>query len=96
MNEDAFTPREVLPAGTLTNLIAETVALRTLDDQGDRQRGACPWHLDRTASLHVNSTTWHCFACRDGGDAVDWIMRRNTVDRDHAREMLQVYLEPKP
>ncbi|WP_443027575.1 CHC2 zinc finger domain-containing protein [Sphingomonas sp. LR55] len=50
-------------------------------DGDDRLRGACPWHLDVTRSLHATDTAWQCFACRAGGDAVDWNMRRDAVDK---------------
>lgn len=44
-----------------------------------RKRGAdwwfrCPWHPDRTPSLHVSAErlVWHCFSCGRGGGVVAW------------------------
>jgi DNA primase len=43
-------------------------------------------------SFYAHYAGWYCFACQAGGDAVDWVMRRNKVGRDDARTMLQQYL----
>ncbi len=85
--EEAFTPLGKRP---LADLIAATTPLRPFDADGDRQRGSCPFHADPTHSLYVNCRTWYCFACHCGGDAVQWIMWRDGVDRDEAIAALQL------
>lgn len=54
--------------------------------------GHCPFHEDRTPSLVVtpSKNLWHCLgACRTGGTAIDWVMRRDRVSFRHAVELLQ-------
>lgn len=92
MNEDVRSSRR----GALTGLIAQTVSMHPFVDGDDRQRGACPWHTDPTASLYATDAIWHCFACHAGGNAVDWIMRRDKVDRTRAGELLQAHLGAEP
>ncbi|MEG3162926.1 CHC2 zinc finger domain-containing protein [Sphingomonas sp. LB2R24] len=88
--DEAFTP-----PGTrlLADLVAATTPLRPFDADGDRQRGSCPFHADLTHSLFVNCRTWYCFACHCGGNAVQWIMLRDGVDRDEAIAALQRNLD---
>lgn len=84
--EEAFTPPG---RGLLADLVAVTIPLRPFPADGDRQRGSCPFHADPTQRLYVNCRTWYCFGCHCGGDAVQWIMRRDGVDRDQAIAALQ-------
>lgn len=83
-------------SGVLIGMIAQTAPLHSFDDEDDRQRGVCPWHLDPAASLYATETTWHGVACHASGDAVDWIMPRDMGDRMRAGERLHAYLSPAP
>lgn len=76
----------------LAALIAETVPLRQYGSYGESHRGTCPLHPDPTMSFYAHHADWYCFACQAGGDAVDWVMRRNKVGRDDAHTTLQQYL----
>jgi DNA primase len=63
--------------------------------------GLCPFHEDREPSLVVSAAKglWHCLgACRAGGSAIDWVMRRDRVSFRHAVEVLRgsVAAEPGP
>ncbi len=67
------------PQGILARLITETDPLTPFCHEGDRQRGARPFHPDRSVSLYYLGTHRHCFTCKAGGDAVRCIIRRDVV-----------------
>ena len=51
-----------------------------LTGHGDRLKGRCPLHKEKTPSFYIysDSQKWHCFgACGQGGDVVDlvWLLR---------------------
>ena len=49
-----------------------------LTGNGDRLKGRCPLHQERTASFYIYQDTrrWRCFgACASGGDVVDLLSR---------------------
>jgi len=57
--------------------------------------GRCPFHEDRTPSLVVTpaKNLWHCLgACREGGSAIDWVMKAEGVSFRHAVELLRADL----
>ena len=59
--------------------IVEVVSKFTeLTGTGDRRRGRCPLHLERTPSfyIYVDSQRWRCYAsCASGGDVIDLLQR---------------------
>lgn len=77
--------------GLLVRVIGETVPLTPFDHDDDRQRGACAFHPDQSASLYALATHWYCFAYQAGGDVVRWIMRRDVVGEAEARTSLKRY-----
>ncbi|TCP66547.1 CHC2 zinc finger domain-containing protein [Sphingomonas sp. PP-CE-1G-424] len=95
MENNTFSSHHGSTRGALVGLISQTVQLQPFVDGVDRLRGAFSWHPDGTRSLHATDTAWQCFACRAGGDAVDWIMRREAVDKTQARERFQESLLSK-
>lgn len=51
-------------------------AARYLGLEIDRHgRALCPWHPDHSPSLHFKGSRCHCFACGNGGDAIDLVQR---------------------
>lgn len=54
-------------------LIGESVRLKR---QGRSIVGLCPFHQEKTASFHVNAERQyaHCFGCKWGGGAIDFVM----------------------
>ncbi|WP_121886202.1 CHC2 zinc finger domain-containing protein [Sphingomonas sp. PP-F2F-G114-C0414] len=84
MENNTFSLRDGSTRGALVGPIGQTVHLQPFVDGVDRLHGAFPWHPDGTRSLYATDAAWQCFACRAGGDAVDWIMRRDAVDRTQA------------
>lgn len=35
----------------------------------------CPFHQEKTPSLHIYPDGWHCFGCGASGDCIDFVMR---------------------
>jgi hypothetical protein len=48
----------------------------------------CPFHDDSTPSCHLYRDHFHCFGCGAHGDAIDWLMMVEGLDRDAAIELL--------
>jgi len=68
------------PIARLKALDIEDVACKFTDLQGsgNRLKGRCPLHEERTPSFYVytDSQRWRCFgACAEGGDVVDLLRR---------------------
>lgn len=75
-------------AGRITNedvKRAKEISIETLY-AGELQKkyniaiGLCPFHAENTASftIYTNQNRWHCFGgCQQGGDSVDYVMRRD-------------------
>jgi hypothetical protein len=77
--------RPALPAGfgpiaRLKTLDIITVAGRftELTGSGDKPKGRCPLHDEKSASFHVyaDSQRWQCYgACASGGDVIELLQR---------------------
>jgi len=69
----------VRQATDIVQLVGETVELR---QRGREFWGCCPFHHEKTPSFKVNPDTrlWHCFGCGQGGDAFDYVMRRESLE----------------
>lgn len=76
----------------LRDIVGETTVLQRDDGDTDRYRGSCPWHPGTGMGLYVSSAGWHCFDCGAGGDAVQWIVRRDGVGAEEAITTVEVYL----
>lgn len=68
-----------------------------LKAQGKDLIGLCPFHEEKTASLHITPATnlWHCFGCSKGGDNIKWVMETEGVRFRHAVEILREGAIPK-
>lgn len=53
-----------------------------LKGSGAKFLGICPFHADTDASLVVYSdqNSWHCYGCKRGGSAFDWVMERDKCE----------------
>jgi DNA polymerase len=51
----------------------------------------CPFHADKTPSLHVYSDHFHCFGCGAHGDQIDWLMLVEGKSRDAAIRALETW-----
>jgi hypothetical protein len=49
----------------------------------------CPFHADSTPSLHIYADHFHCYGCGAHGDAVDWLMMVDGMNRDEAMAVLE-------
>lgn len=75
-------------AGTdIVALIGEYVQLRQV---GQRWRGLCPFHAEKTASFYVNAVDglYHCFGCQASGDAITFVREVEHLDFVAAVERL--------
>lgn len=63
----------------IAGLIGETVQLKK---SGVNFKGLCPFHKEKTPSFMVSPDrgTWHCFGCGEGGDAFEYVMKRENLD----------------
>ena len=79
---------EVRGATDVVALVGEYVTLRP--GGGTRMKGLCPFHQEKTPSFTVDSARglWHCFGCSQGGDAIDFLMRQETLSFTEAVERL--------
>jgi hypothetical protein len=74
------TPRRI----SLVELIGE------VDADGNLSRKIhCPFHDDGTPSLHVYDDHFHCYGCGAHGDAVDWLMIVEGLDRGAALHLIE-------
>ena len=56
----------------IVGLIGEYVQLKQV---GQRYRGLCPFHAEKTGSFYVNAVDglYHCFGCQASGDAITFV-----------------------
>lgn len=79
---------EVREATDVVALIGEYVDLRPAG--GTRMKGLCPFHQEKTPSFTVEPTkgVWHCFGCGEGGDAIDFLRKQESLSFVEATERL--------
>jgi DNA primase len=79
---------ELRDATDVVALVGEYVTLRP--GGGTRMKGLCPFHQEKTPSFTVDSSRalWHCFGCSQGGDAIDFLMKQETLSFTEAVERL--------
>lgn len=63
----------------------------TVKKAGSTYKANCPFHDERTPSFVIfpSSDRWHCFgACGEGGDAFNFLMKKENLDFREALQML--------
>lgn len=67
----------------LREVVAET---RDVQTRGDSVVALCPFHNDTTPSMHVKADYYHCFACNERGDVINWLQHEHGYDLQGAIE----------
>ena len=77
----------VLQAIDIVQLIGQTVNLKK---RGKDYVGLCPFHQEKTPSFHVSpgKQFFHCYGCKAGGNAIDFVIKRDRVEFREALEIL--------
>lgn len=77
----------VLGATDIVELIGQTVALKRT---GKDFVGLCPFHQEKTPSFHVSPAKqfFYCYGCKAGGNAIDFVIKRDRVQFVEAMEIL--------
>lgn len=81
------TRREIRERTNIVEVIGEAVSLRKA---GASWKGLCPFHAEKTPSFTVSEARgfFHCFGCGTGGDAFDFLMRREGMTFPEAARAL--------
>src|SRR3990167_6216262 len=71
----------------LVDLIAEFVKL---NQAGSNFKALCPFHNEKSPSFMVSPERqiWHCFGCGEGGDAIEFLEKIESMDFGEALKML--------
>jgi DNA primase len=84
-------PPEVLEAIRARIDLVELVgAVVPLKRAGERWKGLCPFHQEKTPSftVHPKLGIFHCFGCHAGGDAFEFVRRHDRVEFPEAVRLL--------
>ena len=75
---DSGLPERVLGATDVVAVVGRAVALKR---RGLRYVGPCPFHQGGGPSFHVSPErqTFRCSECGAGGNAIDYVMRRDRL-----------------
>lgn len=78
---------QVLGATDIVELISQNVALKR---RGKDYVGLCPFHQEKTPSFHVSPGRqfFHCYGCKEGGNAIDYVIKRDRVEFIEALRLL--------
>ena len=70
---------QVMGATDIVELIGRTVALKKA---GKDYKGLCPFHNEKSPSFTVNPSRqfFHCYGCKAGGDAINFVKLRDRVE----------------
>lgn len=69
---------KILATVDILEVISETVELKK---RGADWWGCCPFHGEKTPSFKVNPNLqlWYCFGCGEGGNVIDFVMKRDNL-----------------
>ena len=84
---DRATIDKILDATNIVDVVGEFVTLRKA---GVNYKGLCPFHDDTTPSFMVSpaKNICHCFACGEGGNAVNFLMKHEQITYPEALRWL--------
>lgn len=71
----------------LVDLVSDYIELKKT---GNRYKGLCPFHSEKTPSFFVNpdNNFYHCFGCGAGGDSINFVMEIENLTFVEAVKML--------
>ncbi len=86
-----FIADRLLPAVSIEKLIGKYVP--DLKRAGSSYVCCCPFHKEKTPSFHVTPSKglFHCFGCKESGNAIDFIRKYKNLDFVSAVEELAQY-----
>ena len=75
---DEITPADIEEAKRVP---LDTLYQGTLRKVGNKAVGCCPFHQESTGSftVYLDQNTWHCYGCSEGRDAIDFVMKRDSI-----------------
>ena len=84
---DRQTIDKIMDAVNIVDVVGEFVNLRKA---GVNYKGLCPFHDDKTPSFMVSPSKniCHCFACGEGGNAVNFLMKHEQITYPEALRWL--------
>jgi DNA primase len=84
---DRATIDKIMDATNIVDVVGEFVTLRKA---GVNYKGLCPFHDDTTPSFMVSpaKNICHCFACGEGGNAVNFLMKHEQITYPEALRWL--------
>ena len=84
---DRQTIDKIMDATNIVDVVGEFVSLRKA---GVNYKGLCPFHDDTTPSFMVSPSKniCHCFACGEGGNAVNFLMKHEQITYPEALRWL--------
>jgi len=84
---DRQTIDKIMDATNIVDVVGEFVTLRKA---GVNYKGLCPFHDDKTPSFMVSPSKniCHCFACGEGGNAVNFLMKHEQITYPEALRWL--------
>src|SRR5258708_7830028 len=64
------------------DVVEEIGLVVALEKSGKSLKGLCPFHNERTPSFYVfvESQTWRCFGCNEGGDVFSYVQKQQGLD----------------
>ena len=84
---DHSTVQQILDAADIVDVVSDFVSLKR---RGANWIGLCPFHNDRRPSFYVSRAKGicKCFACGEGGSAVNFIMKHEQLSYPEALRYL--------
>jgi DNA primase len=84
---DRATIDKIMDVTNIVDVVGEFVTLRKA---GVNYKGLCPFHDDKTPSFMVSPAKQicHCFACGEGGNAVNFLMKHEQITYPEALRWL--------
>src|SRR5256885_3419614 len=78
---------QVLAATDTVELVGQTVSLKR---RGKDFVGLCPFHQEKSPSFSVSPAKqmFYCYGCKEGGNAIDFVMKRDRIEFIEALRVL--------